>query len=136
SGSYVCPSDRAGAGVSYPIPPGWIKFQEDYRANNYIFRPDSGANKLTALRTVLIRAPTLTLMITEKEYDSSDFQTTSDELNSWLAGWNGSSGKYYKNSGFERHAKILPVATAADGHSSRFKVPSYTGAGGAANPSY
>ena len=62
-------------------------------------------------------------MITEKEYDSPDFQTTSDELQAWLAGWNGSSGKNYKNSGFERHNKNQPIATAADGHATRFKVP-------------
>jgi prepilin-type N-terminal cleavage/methylation domain-containing protein len=136
AGVYICPSDRAGSSVSYPIPPGWIRFQVDYRANNYLFRPNTGASKLSALRTTSIRAPTMTLMITEKEYDSPDFQTTSDELNSWLAGWNGSSGKNYKNSGFERHNQIRPIATAADGHSLRFKVPAYTGAGGAASPNY
>jgi prepilin-type N-terminal cleavage/methylation domain-containing protein len=136
SGSYICPSDRAGSGVSYPVPPNWIKFQEDYRANKYIFRATNGASNLGALRTVSIRAPTLTLMITEKEYDSPDFQTTSDELNSWLAGWNGSSGKNYRNSGLERHNKILPVATAADGHSIRFKIAPFTGAGGSASPYY
>ena len=45
------------------------------------------------------------LMITEKEWDSPSFQTTSDELKAWLDGWNGSSGKNYKNSGFDRHNK-------------------------------
>ena len=134
SGSYICPNDKAGAGVTYPVPPGYIKFQQDYRANNYLFRPDNGS--LQALRTTAVRAPSSILMITEKEYDSPDFQTTCDELSSWLAGWNGSSGKNYKNSGFERHSKVSPIATVADGHSVRFKVPPYTGAGGAANPNY
>jgi prepilin-type N-terminal cleavage/methylation domain-containing protein len=136
SGVYICPSDRAGASVTYPIPPGWIKFQMDYRANSFLFRSDTGANKLSPLRTTSVRAPTSTLMITEKEYDSPDFQTTSAELSAWLAGWNGSSGKNYNNSGFERHNRVLPIATAADGHSARFKVPPYSGTGGAASPNY
>ena len=75
-------------------------------------------------------------MITEKEYNGLEFQITSDELEAWLTGWNGPSGKNYNNSGFERHNKILPIATAADGHSTRFKVPPYSGGGGAADPNY
>jgi prepilin-type N-terminal cleavage/methylation domain-containing protein len=132
--SYICPSDTAGANATYPVPPGWIRFQMDYRANAYIFR---AASKNSApLHTVSVRAPSSTLMITEKEYDSPDFQTTSDELSSWLTGWNGGGGKNYKNSGFERHTKIQPTATAADGHSARFRVPPYTGVGTAATPNY
>jgi hypothetical protein len=67
-------------------------------------------------------------MITEKEWDSPSFQTTSDELKSWLDGWNGSSGKNYRNSGLERHNKVRPVLTAADNHSATFKVPAPGGA--------
>ena len=133
---YACPSDRDGAAVHYPYPPGNILFQMDYRANAYIFRPNKGATKLPALRTTSVRAPSSMLMITEKEWNSSDFQTTSDELESWLAGWNGGSGKNYNNSGFERHNKNYPIATAADGHSSRFKVPPHSGGGVAVNPYY
>src|ERR1035437_5008909 len=132
---YACPSDVAGSGATYPVPPGYIRFQEDYRANAYMFsNPSIGAK--TPLRTTAVHAPTSMLMITEKEYDSPDFQTTSDDLQAWLTGWNGGSGKNYKNSGFERHNKISPIATAADGHATRFKVPPYTGGGGAANPNY
>jgi prepilin-type N-terminal cleavage/methylation domain-containing protein len=134
---YACPADTAGAALAYPIPPGYIRFQMDYRANSYIFRPNGGSARIaSALRTTSIPSPSMILMITEKEYDSPDFQTTSDELYSWLAGWNGPSGKHYQNSGFERHSKILPIATAADGHSTRFKVPPFTGSGTAANPMY
>jgi len=134
-GVYACPADRDGSSQTYPFPPGWIKFQMDYRANSYMFRATNGAVK-SALKTTGVQAPTATLMITEKEWDSPDLQTTSDELNAWLVNWNATSGKYYKNSGFERHSKIRPIATAADGHSTRFRVPDYTGAGGAANPAY
>jgi len=132
SRSYICPSDSAGASQTYPLPPGYIRFQMDYRANAYMFR----ATNKPALHTVSVSSPSKTLMITEKEWDSPDFQTTSDELFSWLAGWNGNSGKNYKNSGFERHTKIQPVVTAADGHSIRFRVPPYSGVGTTANPNY
>jgi prepilin-type N-terminal cleavage/methylation domain-containing protein len=123
---YACPSDTAGAQAVFPVPPGYIKFQMDYRANGYMFRV-AGPTK-SALKASSVRAPSVMLMITEKEYDSPDFQTSSDELKAWLDGWVGSSGKNYRNSGFERHSKVLPVATLADGHSTRFKVPAPGGA--------
>jgi hypothetical protein len=117
------------------VAPGYIKWQEDYRANAYMFRNTTAAPK-TPLHATTVRVPSSMLMITEKEYDSPDFQTTSDELLAWLTGWNGSSAKNYKNSGFERHSKVLPIATAADGHATRFQVPPYIGGGGQANPYY
>ena len=129
---YACPSDSDGAKQTYPLPPGFIQFQVSYRANAYIFRPNSGAIK-SALRTTTVPAPSLMLIITEKEWNSPSFQTTSDELKSWLDGWTGGGGKNYNNSGFERHSKVLPILTAADGHSSRFTVPP---PGGATAPTY
>ena len=119
----------SGATFTYASP-----FEEDYRANAYMFRytPKWSA----ALRTTSVPAPVSMLMITEKEWDSPDYQTTSDDLNSWLVGWNGNSGKWYGNSGLERHDKVKPVLTAADGHSTRFKVSPYIGGGGAASPNY
>jgi prepilin-type N-terminal cleavage/methylation domain-containing protein len=127
---YACPSDREGAQQTYP--PG---FQMDYRANAYMFRAITKSGG--PLRTTLVPAPASMLMITEKEWDSPDFQTTSDELSSWLDGWNNpGSGKRYGNSGFERHDKVKPILTAADGHSKRFTVAPYTGGGGAAVPRY
>jgi prepilin-type N-terminal cleavage/methylation domain-containing protein len=125
---FACPADSEGAKQTFPYPPGYIQFQMDYRANAYIFRPNSGASKLQALRSTAIPNPSAMLMITEKEWDSPSFQTTSDELKSWLDGWNGSSGKNYGNSGFERHNRIRPVLTAADNHSGTFKVPAPGGA--------
>ena len=125
---FACPADQEGARQTYPFPPGYIKFQMDYRANAYIFRQNSGAAKMSALRTTGIPSASSMLMITEKEWDSPSFQTTSDELKAWLDGWNGSSGKNYKNSGFDRHNKTKPVLTAADSHSGTFKVPAPGGA--------
>ncbi|HSU57567.1 MAG TPA: prepilin-type N-terminal cleavage/methylation domain-containing protein [Candidatus Dormibacteraeota bacterium] len=130
---YICPSDLQGAQFTYGGPGNPIKFQVDYRANAYLFR---ATNNARALHTTQVPAPAMTLMITEKEADSPDYQTTSDELSSWLAGWNGTSGKNYNNSGLERHGKTQPVVTAADYHSTRFKVPAYTGGGGMASPNY
>jgi prepilin-type N-terminal cleavage/methylation domain-containing protein len=125
---YACPADKEGGQQTYPIPPGYIKFQMNYRANAYIFRPNTGASKLSALRTTGIPSAASMLLITEKEWDSPSFQTTSDELKAWLDGWNGGSGKNYNNSGFQRHNRIRPVLTAADTHSSTFKVPAPGGA--------
>ena len=103
----------------------WV-MQMDYRANGYMFRVASPSK--SALRTTAVRSPSVMLIITEKEYDSPDFQTSSDELKAWLDGWNGGSGKNYHNSGLERHNKILPTAAVAIGHATRFKVPAPGGA--------
>ena len=130
---YICPSDQKGAQFAYGGPGIPIKFQLDYRANAYLFR---ASNNAPPLKTTQVIAPSATLMITEKEADSPDLQTTSDELSAWLAGWNGSSGKNYNNSGLQRHNKVQPILTAADSHSGRFKIPPFGGGGGAANPNY
>lgn len=129
---YVCAADNAGATATYGInPPLW---QMDYRANAYLFRQTNVVK--IPLRTTTVNSPTSIIMITEKEWNSPSYQTDSSELSTWLAGWNGSGSKWYGNSGFERHSKTLPVATAADGHSARFRVPPYNGGGGAAVPAY
>jgi prepilin-type N-terminal cleavage/methylation domain-containing protein len=125
---YACPSDSEGAKQPYPLV--FMKYQMDYRANAYMFRTTNAGAKMP-LRTVVVPAPSMMLMITEKEWNSPSFQTTSDELKAWLDGWN-SGAKNYGNSGFERHSKVLPILTAADGHSSRFRVP----APGGAMPTY
>jgi prepilin-type N-terminal cleavage/methylation domain-containing protein len=124
---FACPADNDGGQQSYPIPPGYIKFQISYRVNSYMFRNTTTAPK-SALRTTGVAAPSSMLMITEKEWNSPSFQVTSGELKAWLDGWNGNGGKNYNNSGFERHGKVLPVLTAADSHSARFKVPTPGGA--------
>ena len=130
---FACPADILPSGTTFPYAT-YILFQSDYRANAYMFRAINSSS--SALRTTLIPAPVSMLMITEKAFDSPDFQTTSDELSAWLAGWNGGSGKNYNNSGLNRHNKVLPVLTAADGHSGRFKVPPFNGGGGSASPNY
>ena len=123
---YVCPANRLPSGTTFPYAT-YVLFEEDYRANAYMFRTTTKVGQ--ALRTTQVPAPAMMLMITEKEWDSPDYQSTSDELSSWLAGWNSGGGKNYNNSGFERHDKVKPILTAADGHSTRFKVPPFTGGG-------
>jgi prepilin-type N-terminal cleavage/methylation domain-containing protein len=130
---YICPSDLVGAAMTYPQ--GFINYQMNYRANAYIFRNTTDAPKM-ALRASSVRAPSWMLMITERYWNSPNYQSDSSLLNDWLGKWNNTSGQNYKISGFERHNKILPIATAADGHSTRFKVPPYSGGGGAADPYY
>jgi hypothetical protein len=125
---YACPADTAGANQkAYP-------FQMTYRANSFIFRDTTRYKSM--LHDSQVPSPSLTLMITEKEYNSPDFQATSQELAQWLAGWNNSSSaKNYANSGFERHG-VLPIATACDGHSQRFTVPPLGFTSGANPTSY
>jgi prepilin-type N-terminal cleavage/methylation domain-containing protein len=131
---YVCPSDFKGAAATYPIGSGHVWWRVDYRANAYIFRPNTGGLK-TALRATSVPAPSLMLLITEKEYDSPDYQTTADDLNTWLGGWNyPNTTKNYLNSGFERHSKYMPIAAAADGHAFRFKAPPYSANSASVNP--
>jgi prepilin-type N-terminal cleavage/methylation domain-containing protein len=131
--AYACPADFKAAALSYPIPPGFIMFQQDYRANDYIFR-DSTHNKNNPLRASSLHDASSMLTITEREYNSANLLVTSDELAAWLPGWNTSATKNYNNSGFERHSRNLPVGAAADGHVLRFRVPAY--ASGAPAPTF
>jgi prepilin-type N-terminal cleavage/methylation domain-containing protein len=131
-GVYICPSDVAAAAVHFPA--GYILFQENYWANDYIFRDNT--HNTTPLRSTTIRSPSQMMMITERQYDSQSLLVTSDELNSFLPTWNDTSAsKNYSNSGLARH-DILPSGGAADGHVTRFKVPLLGGATSQANPDY
>jgi hypothetical protein len=67
-------------------------------------------------------------MITEKEWDSPRYMPDANEWENWLTQWNtpGFPGsKNYLASGLNRHSKVLPILTAADGHSTHWKVPPY-----------
>jgi prepilin-type N-terminal cleavage/methylation domain-containing protein len=125
---FACPSESAPQlPGSVTFPQGKYLFQFDYCANEYIFRA-TDKNK-AALRTTGVSVPTDTLMITEKEWDSPRYMPDANEWNNWLSQWNtpGFPGsKNYLASGLGRHSKILPILTAADGHSTHWKVPAYT----------
>ena len=125
---YACPSDRTGAQQTFPMNP--YPFLIDKRANGYMFRAVNGAAALSRLRTTSVRAPSSILMITEKEWDSPNYQADSGDLKLWLVGWTGGP-KNYGNSGFEFH-KAFPVLLAGDTHVARFKTP----APGTVNPPY
>src|SRR5258708_6951502 len=81
---YACPSDSTGAQQKYPTPP--YQWQANKRANGYLFRASTGAAALPPLLASSLRSPSATLMITEKEWNSPDFQTTAHEFKLWLAG--------------------------------------------------
>jgi hypothetical protein len=125
---YACPSDTTGAQQKFPMIP--YQFQMNKRANGYMFRSNSGNTPLSPLHTTSVRSPSSILMITEKEWDSPNFQSDSNDLNAWRVGWTGGS-KNYGNSGFEFH-KAFPALLAADTHVARFKTP----APGATAPPY
>jgi prepilin-type N-terminal cleavage/methylation domain-containing protein len=135
SGVYACPSEgppQLPAGTVFPNPP--YTFRMDYCANEYILR---GTNKNTSpLRTSSVHAPSSMLMITEKVWNSPRYMPDAAEWKNWLDGWNtpGFSSKNSPLSGLDRHSKVLPILTAADGHSGRWKVPPYNP--GAAAPIY
>ncbi len=135
---FDCPAEKAPqlpSGTTFPH--NQYPFQFDYCANEYIFR-DSRTSKSTGpLRTTGVRSPAVILLITEKEWDSPRYMPDAGEWLNWLQQWNtpGFPGsKNYLASGLQRHSKTLPVATVADGHVARWRVPGYSS--GAAAPTY
>jgi len=121
---FACPAEQVS--VSFPMLNG-VQFQADYRADIYLFRTTDGSYKSSsALRTTSVPAAVMTLTLTEKTYDSWDFQTSADDLNSMLMNWNSTSTttKDYLTSGLGRHSGFS-VATAADGHSTTLKFAPY-----------
>jgi prepilin-type N-terminal cleavage/methylation domain-containing protein len=128
---FACPCEK----VTDPFPrANGVQFQASYRANIYLFRASGGnAKSAGPLRASQVPATTQTLMLTEKTYDSWDFQTSATDLNSMLVNWNSTSTsqKDYLTSGFGRHSGSS-VATAADGHSVSLKLAPYQP--GAPNP--
>lgn len=128
---YICPAEIIPSGVTFPIVPAPI-FHESYRANAHLFRANSGNTKTTLpLRTTQVPGQASILMLTDKVYNSPDLQTSAGDFATFLAGWNGASGKNAKAFGL-RHS-VGVVATAADGHSTTLKLAPYNP--GAAAPS-
>ena len=104
----------------------------DYCANDYVFRDTK--NNSSPLRATHVGAPSITLVITEKMWNSPRYMPDSPAWQAWLNEWNfpGTRSKNYLLSGLNRHSKVRPVLTAADGHCDRWKVPPYSA--GAAAP--
>jgi prepilin-type N-terminal cleavage/methylation domain-containing protein len=121
---FACPAEQIT--TTFPMLNG-VQFQADYRANIYLFRTTSGSLKSAGpLRTTLVPSPAMTLMLTEKTYDSWDFQTSASDFNSMLMNWNSTSTttKDFLTSGLGRHTG-LSVAAAAEGHSTTLKFAPY-----------
>jgi hypothetical protein len=124
---FACPSEgppQLPATTSFPSGKYWFQF--DYCANEYIFRATS--KNPAPLRSSNVRAPASTLMVTEKVWNSPRYMPDAGEWKNWLDEWNTPGVGGSKNSplsGLDRHSKVLPVLTAADGHTARWRVPPY-----------
>ena len=68
---YACPAEIVAAG-SFP---GRYPFQMDYCANDYVFRDTK--NNSSALRATHVGAPSITLVITEKMWNSPRYMPDS-----------------------------------------------------------
>jgi hypothetical protein len=129
---FACPSEKLDAGTTFPLGDGAL-WQASYRANQHVFRVVTGTKKSgTPLRTTQVPASAQTLMITEKRYQSPDFNMSANDFDNYRGKWNlagdGHSGPMFP---ITRHSMMV-TATAADGHSVRLKLAPYQP--GAANP--
>ena len=124
---FACPAEgppQLPAGTVFPN--GVYLFQFDYCANEYMFHAIS--KNAAGLRTSSVRSPAIMLMITEKVWNSPRYMPDCSEWKNWLDGWNTPGYPGSKNSlasGLDRHSKVLPILTAADGHTGRWRVPAY-----------
>ena len=115
---YACPLEK---NVIVPTTSG-IMFQASYRADEHLFRY-TGGSYASALRTTGIPAPTWTLMIFEKDWQSWQFAMDYSELDRLRNQWNV-GGLNAPASGMIRHSGN-GLAVAADGHGLRLKMPPY-----------
>ncbi|MEY2429646.1 MAG: hypothetical protein QOJ40_2531 [Verrucomicrobiota bacterium] len=130
--SFACPAEKLDPGTTFPLGDG-AYWQASYRANQHVFRTVDGGKKSAApLRTTQLPASALTLMITEKRYQSPDFDMAASDFDNYRSKWNiagdGHSGPMFP---ITRHPNVV-TATATDGHSIRLKLAPYQP--GATNP--
>jgi prepilin-type N-terminal cleavage/methylation domain-containing protein len=119
---FACPAEKPTD--TFPMPNG-VLFQASYRANEHIFRVVGGAAK-APLRTTQIPASAQMLTVFEKPYESWRFTMDAQELASVRAGWNSTGNSLgYLTAGMSRHNGD-GMAFAADGHSTRLKMPKYS----------
>ncbi len=92
SGVFVCPCDAKPVNEAYKFGiAGSYPFQENYRANEHIFRTTNDANVSFSgpLKTTRVPAPAQMLLLVEKEFDSPEYEMTASYLNEhYLANWN------------------------------------------------
>jgi prepilin-type N-terminal cleavage/methylation domain-containing protein len=122
---FACPAEQLDSGNStFPLGDGAL-WQASYRANQHVFRTTTGTKKSAgALRTTQVPATATTLMITEKRYQSPDFDMGASDFDNYRTKWNiagdGHSAPMFP---ITRHSAV--VATATDGHSLRLKLSPY-----------
>jgi len=128
---FACPSEQVTD--TFPLGDGaW--WQASYRANQHVFRTvDGGKKSGAALRLAQVPASASILMITEKRYQSPDFDMAASDFDNYRGKWNiagdGHNGSMFP---ITRHAMSVN-ASAADGHSIRLKMAPFNP--GAPNPS-
>ena len=129
SKAFACPAEKPKD--TFPTARG-VQFQASYRANEHVFRHTEGASYKAPLRTSQIPSPVDIIAVFEKPYDSWQFSMDAGELARIRSGWNSTGGSLgYLTCGMVRHGGDC-VAFAADGHSTRVRMPPYSA--GAAAP--
>jgi len=119
---YACPAEKVNA--TFPTAKG-VQFQASYRANEHLFRHTDGNTYKSGLKTSQVTSPANILAVFEKPYDSWQFSMDASELAKIRSGWNAAGGTLgYLTSGMVRHTGD-GVAFAADGHSTKLKMPPY-----------
>jgi prepilin-type N-terminal cleavage/methylation domain-containing protein len=127
---FACPAEQVTD--TFPMGDGaW--WQASFRANQHVFRTvDGGKKSGSALRTTQIPASASILMLTEKRYQSPDFDMAASDFDNYRGKWNiagdGHNGSMFP---ITRHSMSVN-ASAADAHSIRLKMAPFTP--GAANP--
>jgi uncharacterized protein len=130
---YSCPCDNKPTSENYQFgATGNYPFQENYRANEYVFRTTNGSEAIESpLKTTQVPAPTWMLMLIEKEFDSPEYQVTSTGLSAsgkWMNSscWNlpatDNTPDGYTFGPGPGHINLLRVAVALDGHYVPLKI--------------
>ena len=126
SKAFACPAEKVTA--TLPLANN-IQFQTSYRANEHAFRHTNGTTYPTPLRAAQMATPTATMIIAEKTYDSFRFQMGATEFNNMRINWQSTGAQLgFLTGGMARHENGS-LATAADGHSTRVKMPPFSPGG-------
>jgi len=113
-GVLECPADRETP-ISTKIP---IKLR--YIANEHLFRNEARRGNNVAAKMAGIRAPTETLLITERSSEGYQTAFTAGQFNTVRLRWDNAESRFVK--GMVRHNQRC-TAAAADGHAETLQMP-------------
>jgi prepilin-type N-terminal cleavage/methylation domain-containing protein len=133
SGAFACPSDIKASTVTFG-PGQTYPYQENYRANEHMFRVTTGANSSSygsALRTTQVPGPSQMLMLTEKEFDAPEYQFSASFMHdNYYTAWNVPGTVNVKNGytfGPDPPHTSGRTAVAPDGHATVLKLQPFQG---------